>query len=117
MIEIDISKIPRQSVRVEVFDAISDVEDGADARAYVAALQDCLDGVPEPYRYQVRLDVQEGWDGAHDTIKAFYERPETDSEWRARVNREVQWARGQRDSDFQTFLRLKALFEPAGVAV
>lgn len=78
----------------------------------IAALQKTLESVPEEFRNDVTMDVSTDnfYDSCSVEVEVFYQRPETESEAKARQDREAQYAQQVCERDRAQYEALKRRF-------
>jgi hypothetical protein len=108
----------RQIVQVSVedvgsyqFDSTPDTIDG-----WLEYLAEIKAKIPAEHfsSHRVQLEYERGYydEGDSASFKVWYERPETDAEITARVERGIAYVRQNADNELRQYLALKAKFEP-----
>jgi hypothetical protein len=85
-------------------------------RAWIDAL---LERVPEAYRQSAKLKVEDvsGYEGeSHIEVTAYYERPETDDEYKRRIAKEKAEKAVEEQKERAILERLRKKYEPTSPA-
>ncbi len=93
---------------------VSDMDSARKATKAIRWLQEMVDSAPAEYRDAVCVSIHSvsGYDGDHNVeLEIYYDRPETDVEWQARLTRHEKEDARAAEAEKRQYAALKAKYE------